>query len=338
MIDGAADAVNPAGSGTKFASWSRLAVAPGESAEIELVLSARAMSSPFERSSMVFSARQAEADAFYRDLFPAANDEDHRIARQALAGMIWSKQFFHYDVERWLKGDLIPPPPARRRGRNAQWRHLKAADVISMPDAWEYPWFAAWDLAFHCGALALVDVDFAKDQIELMLCERYLHPNGQIPAYEWNFGDVNPPVHALAALKAFRAERVQRGRGDHDFLQRVFHKLLLNYGWWINRKDAEGANIFEGGFLGLDNISVFDRSKPLPLRLSPQAGRRDRLGGDVRAQHDGDCARTDAKRSGLRGHRNPDLRAVPLHLRSPFRLRRRTGPRCGTRRRASSRI
>ena len=178
--------------------------------------------------------------------------------------MIWSKQFFHYDVERWLKGDLIPPPAARRHGRNAQWKHLKAADVISMPDAWEYPWFAAWDLAFHCGALALVDVDFAKDQIELMLCERYLHPNGQIPAYEWNFGDVNPPVHALAALKAFRAERVQRGRGDHDFLQRVFHKLLLNYAWWINRKDAEGANIFEGGFLGLDNISVFDRSKPLP--------------------------------------------------------------------------
>jgi len=264
VIDGAVEAVNPAGGGAKFASWSRLAVSPGESAELDLVLSAKAMASPFERSSMVFSSRQAEADEFYRDLFPAANDEDHRIARQALAGMIWSKQFFHYDVERWLKGDLIPPPAARRHGRNAQWKHLKAADVISMPDAWEYPWFAAWDLAFHCGALALVDVDFAKDQIELMLCERYLHPNGQIPAYEWNFGDVNPPVHALAALKAFRAERVQRGRGDHDFLQRAFHKLLLNYAWWINRKDAEGANIFEGGFLGLDNISVFDRSKPLP--------------------------------------------------------------------------
>ena len=145
------------------------------------------------------------------------------------------------------------------------WKHMKAGDVISMPDAWEYPWFAAWDLAFHCGALALIDVDFAKDQIELMLSERYLHPNGQIPAYEWNFSDVNPPVHALAALKAFRAERVQRGRGDHDFLQRVFHKLLLNYAWWINRKDADGHNVFEGGFLGLDNISVFDRSQPLPF-------------------------------------------------------------------------
>jgi hypothetical protein len=178
--------------------------------------------------------------------------------------MIWSKQFFHYDVARWLKGDCFPPPAARRSGRNRQWKHLAAGDVISMPDAWEYPWFAAWDLAFHCGALALVDVDFAKDQIELMLSERYLHPNGQIPAYEWNFGDVNPPVHALGALKCFRAERVQRGRGDRPFLQRVFHKLLLNYAWWINRKDADGHNVFEGGFLGLDNISVFDRSQPLP--------------------------------------------------------------------------
>jgi hypothetical protein len=264
VIDGAVDAVNPAGSGSKFASWSRLTVAPGEGVQLELVLAGRAMTSPFARSAAIFAARQAEADEFYRDLLPAADAEDHRIARQALAGMIWTKQFFHYDVDRWLGGDLFPPPATRRYGRNAAWKHMKAADVISMPDAWEYPWFAAWDLAFHCGALALVDVDFAKDQIELMLSERYLHPNGQIPAYEWNFSDVNPPVHALAALKAFRAERVQRGRGDHDFLQRSFHKLLLNYAWWINRKDAEGNNIFEGGFLGLDNISVFDRSQPLP--------------------------------------------------------------------------
>ncbi len=188
--------------------------------------------------------------------------------RQALAGMIWCKQFFHYDVEGWLKGDKFPPPHSRLFGRNRQWKHLKAGDVISMPDSWEYPWFAAWDLAFHCGALALIDVDFAKDQIELMLSDRYLHPNGQIPAYEWNFSDVNPPVHALGALKAFRAERVQRGRGDRGFLQRVFHKLLLNYAWWINRKDADGNNVFEGGFLGLDNISVVDRSQPLPPGFS----------------------------------------------------------------------
>jgi hypothetical protein len=178
--------------------------------------------------------------------------------------MIWGKQFYHYDVARWLDGDQIPPPPARRYGRNCHWRHLAAADVISMPDTWEYPWFAAWDLAYHCSALALVDVDFAKDQVELMVSDRYMHPNGQIPAYEWNFGDVNPPVHATAAIKVFRAERIQRGTGDYGFLQRVFHKLLLNFSWWINRKDAEGHNLFEGGFLGLDNISVYNRSTPLP--------------------------------------------------------------------------
>ncbi|MGZ8322416.1 MAG: MGH1-like glycoside hydrolase domain-containing protein [Rhodoplanes sp.] len=264
VIDGAADAVNP-DSGTKFASWSRFFVPPGQRVQLELVLTAQPLASPFERTEAVFAAREAEANEFYRALLPESDAEDPRIVRQALAGMIWAKQFFHYDVERWLKGDLYPPPASRQRGRNAAWKHMKAADVISMPDAWEYPWFAAWDLAFHCGALALIDVDFAKDQFELMLSKRYLNPNGQIPAYEWNFGDVNPPVHALAALKAFRAERVQRGRGDHDFLQRAFHKLLLTSAWWINRKDAEGNNIFEGGFLGLDNISVFDRSQPLPF-------------------------------------------------------------------------
>jgi hypothetical protein len=260
-----ADVVNPAGTGTKFADWYHCTLAPGDNVQLDLVLSAKALTAPFARADAVFATRKAEADEFYRELQPAADEEDQRIVRQALAGMIWTKQFFHYDVDRWLAGDLYPPPRTRLRGRNFAWKHMKAGDVISMPDAWEYPWFAAWDLAFHCGALALVDVDFAKRQIELMLSERYIHPNGQIPAYEWNFGDVNPPVHALAALKAFRAERVQRGRGDHDFLQRVFHKLLLNYAWWINRKDADGHNIFEGGFLGLDNISVFDRSQPLPF-------------------------------------------------------------------------
>jgi hypothetical protein len=265
VIEGAVDAVNPVGSGTKFAGWNQFSLPPCERVQFDLVLSAQPMARPFERSSTVFAAREGEANEFYRDLLPDEAVEDHRIVRQALAGMIWTKQIFHYDVERWLKGDLYAPPATRLRGRNAAWTHMKAADVISMPDAWEYPWFAAWDLAFHCSAFALIDVDFAKDQIELMLSERYLHPNGQIPAYEWNFSDVNPPVHAHAALKAFRAERVQRGRGDHDFLRRVFLKLLLNYAWWINRKDAEGHNIFEGGFLGLDNISVFDRSQPLPF-------------------------------------------------------------------------
>jgi hypothetical protein len=268
VVEGMAGAVNPALTGTKFASWHVFAIPPGEEVQLDLVLSARPLAAPFEQHDAVLAERSAEADQFYGGLLPGGSPEDQRIFRQALAGMVWSKQFFHYDVERWFAGDKLMPPASRLRSRNAMWAHMKAADVISMPDAWEYPWFAAWDLAFHCGALALIDVDFAKDQIELMLSERYLSPNGQIPAYEWNFTDVNPPVHALAALKAFRAERVQRGRGDHGFLQRVFHKLLLNYAWWINRKDADGHNLFEGGFLGLDNISVFDRSQPLPSGYS----------------------------------------------------------------------
>jgi len=264
VIDGAADAVSPTGAGTKFALWRKLTLAPGERAEIELALTAATETNPFERFEATFGEREREADAFYANLLPEGGSEDRRILRQAFAGMIWTKQFFHYDVERWLAGDLHRAPAERLRGRNGAWRHVKAADVISMPDAWEYPWFAAWDLAFHCCALALIDVDFAKDQIELMLNERYLNPNGQMPAYEWSFSDVNPPVHAFAALKAFRAERARSGAGDHAFLERVFMKLLLTYAWWINRKDADGANIFEGGFLGLDNISVFNRSQRLP--------------------------------------------------------------------------
>lgn len=264
VIDGETTAVNPAAEGTKFAAWHRLSVGPGGSARIDLVLSARPLARPFAETDTLFGTRLAEADQFYRELLPEATAEDARILRQSLAGMIWSKQFFNYDVERWIRGDQFPPPAARNNGRNARWQHLKASDVISMPDKWEYPWFAAWDLAFHCATLALVDVDFAKDQIELMVSDRYLHPNGQMPAYEWTFSDTNPPVHAMAALKAFRAERIQRGHADHAFLARVFHKLLMNYTWWINQKDGDGQNVFEGGFLGLDNISVFDRSRPLP--------------------------------------------------------------------------
>jgi hypothetical protein len=264
VIQGENDAVNPAATGSKFAAWSIVPVPAGQSVRLDLVLSAAAMKAPFARSEVIHASRQSEATVFYDELLPEASPEDHQILRQALAGMVWCKQFFHYEVERWLEGDTLPPPASRLSGRNRQWKHLHAADVISMPDSWEYPWFAAWDLSFHCAALSLVDLDFAKAQMELMLKENYLHPNGQIPAYEWNFSDVNPPVHAMGALKVFRAERIQRGEADLGFLRRVFHKLLLNYAWWINRKDADGHNVFEGGFLGLDNISVFDRSRPLP--------------------------------------------------------------------------
>jgi hypothetical protein len=178
--------------------------------------------------------------------------------------MLWSKQYYSYSVDRWLKGDADPPPPNRKAGRNHQWTHLETEDVLSMPDKWEYPWFAAWDLAFHCIPLAMVDPDFAKHQLDLMTREWYMHPNGQIPAYEWAFGDVNPPVHAWATWRVYKIEQKMYGRSDRQFLERVFQKLLLNFTWWVNRKDAEGSNVFEGGFLGLDNIGVFDRSAPLP--------------------------------------------------------------------------
>jgi hypothetical protein len=268
LIEGDKSAVNPAKTGTKFAAWHLVTIEPGQTSTIGLTLAKEALAAPFDKREVIFSKRESEASVFYDELLPNASVQDENILRQALAGMIWSKQFFHYDVAKWLDGDQLPPPGSRKWGRNRTWRHLKAAHVISMPDKWEYPWFAAWDLAFHTAALALIDVDFAKDQVELLLKENYLHPNGQIPAYEWAFGDVNPPVLAMAALKAFRAERVQRGKADTGFLQRVTHKLLMNYTWWLNRKDAEGNNVFEGGFLGLDNISVYDRSQPLPPGFS----------------------------------------------------------------------
>ena len=264
LIDGDNAALNPAQLGSKFAAHHCMRIEAGQTATLDLVLSPPALAAPFDHHEATLTDRAAEATVFYDALLPEATAQDRNILRQALAGMVWSKVFFHFDVARWLDGDLVPPPQARKVGRNRQWRHMKAAHVISMPDTWEYPWFAAWDLAFHCAALALVDVDFAKDQIELLLKEYYLHPNGQVPAYEWAFGDVNPPVLANAALKVFRAERVQRGRADTAFLQRVVNKLLMNFTWWLNRKDADGHNVFEGGFLGLDNISVYDRSQPLP--------------------------------------------------------------------------
>jgi hypothetical protein len=215
----------------------------------------------------VLAEQKKEADEFFETLnLESTAPERKEIMRQAVGGLLWSKQFYHYDINRWLKGDPSGPdaPQERLNGRNHEWRHLYNADVISMPDKWEYPWYAAWDLAFHCVALAIVDADFAKEQLLLMTREWYMHPNGQLPAYEWAFGDVNPPVHAWAAWRVYKVEKKRRGEGDRKFLERIFQKLLLNFTWWVNRKDAEGRNVFQGGFLGLDNIGVFDRSAPLP--------------------------------------------------------------------------
>jgi hypothetical protein len=256
----AAATVNPGNTGTKAALHYQLTAAPGESATVRLVFAPEGHPINFgETFSALMSSRRAEADEFYAGLAPADVTADEAlIMRQAFAGMLWSKQFYSYDVDRWLVGDPTEPPPpeARRSGRNANWHHFQAMDVLSMPDTWEYPWFASWDLAFHCVALAHVDAQFAKRQLILLLREWYMHPSGQLPAYEWSFDDANPPVHAWAALRVFEID----GSRDYDFLERVFHKLLINFTWWVNRKDTEGNNVFEGGFLGLDNIGAFNRS------------------------------------------------------------------------------
>jgi hypothetical protein len=268
VVRGDAGAVAPDARGTKAAAWQRLRVPAGGSAALRLRLCAPEVVAPFADFDDLFDARLREADEFYGELQRDLADADARaIQRQAFAGMIWSKQFFHFDIPEWLRGDPgHPAPPAGRRfGRNREWTHLNNADIISMPDKWEYPWYAAWDLAFHTLSLALVDSAFAKEQLLLLTREWYMHPNGQIPAYEWAFGDVNPPVHAWATWRVFQIDRKQHGgKGDLAFLEAVFHKLMLNFTWWVNRKDAEGRNLFQGGFLGLDNIGVFDRSAQLP--------------------------------------------------------------------------
>ncbi len=270
VVDGRTDLVNPAQIGTKAAAQFVLEVPAGESVTIRLRLSDQNLaksSDAFKGFDKTFANRIAEADEFYSSIVPANLSDDARnVQRQAFAGMLWSKQFYHYVVGDWLEGDkaIQPPPDGRKDGRNHDWTHLYNADIVSMPDKWEYPWYAAWDLAFHCIPLAMVDSDFAKEQLVLMLREWYMHPNGQIPAYEWAFGDVNPPVHAWAALRVYKIDKKLTGVGDREFLARVFQKLLLNFTWWVNRKDSEGMNVFEGGFLGLDNIGVFDRSQPLP--------------------------------------------------------------------------
>ncbi len=272
VVRGHSGAVNPNGVGTKAAAHYTQTVAAGGQIELRLRLCDLA---PFDWTTAPLGAefdpvvirRQAEADQFYGTIIPASLSDDARaVMRQSLAGVLWSKQYYHYIVKDWLAGDLAQPaPPAERlHGRNHEWLHLYNADVISMPDKWEYPWYAAWDLAFHCVPIALVDAEFAKQQLVLLLREWYMHPNGQLPAYEWVFGDVNPPVHAWAAWRVYKIEKKRTGVGDRVFLERVFQKLLLNFTWWVNREDAEGMNVFQGGFLGLDNIGVFDRSSQLP--------------------------------------------------------------------------
>ena len=273
VINGETAAVNPALQGTKAAILYKRMVPAGGEVSISLRLrennSDLALSDALGQNfESTFAARKAEADEFYANIIPSTTDDDTRnVMRQAFAGLLWTKQYYHYVVHDWLIGDPAQPPPpeSRKSGRNHAWGHIYNADIISMPDKWEYPWYAAWDLAFHCVALAMVDPDFAKDQLVLMLREWYMHPNGQIPAYEWAFGDVNPPVHAWAAYQVYLIDKAKNGgSGDTQFLERIFHKLLLNFTWWVNRKDPEGMNVFQGGFLGLDNIGVFDRSSVLP--------------------------------------------------------------------------
>ncbi len=269
VVNGEADAVNPESVGTKAAARYRLTVPAGEERVIRLRLSAvvngaAALGADFDA---LFARRIAEADEFYAPLAaPETSDDERLVQRQAFAGMLWSKQFYHYDVRLWLTGDpgQPEPPPERWHGRNHAWTYLNNHDVISMPDKWEYPWYASWDLAFHAVTLSLVDPAFAKEQLVLLVREWFMHPNGQLPAYEWEFGDVNPPVHAWAAMRVYQIERRATGVGDVEFLERIFHKLLINFTWWVNRKDADDRNVFQGGFLGLDNIGVFNRSEPLP--------------------------------------------------------------------------
>jgi Glycosyl hydrolase family 63 C-terminal domain len=268
VVHGQEEAVNPANNGTKFAAYYVLEIEAGQARSVRLRLSAKdeAPAEAFAGFDNIFAQRRREADEFYDAVLPAEmGGEARRVARQAYAGLLWSKQFYHYVIQAWLDGDPAqpPPPPERRQGRNHEWEHLFNRDIISMPDKWEYPWFAAWDLAFHMIPFSRIDPDFAKKQLILFLREWYMHPNGQISAYEFAFGDVNPPVHAWAVWRVYKMTG-HRGERDRAFLESAFQKLLLNFTWWVNRKDTEGNNLFSGGFLGLDNIGVFDRSKPLP--------------------------------------------------------------------------
>ncbi|HEY5611200.1 MAG TPA: glucosidase, partial [Thermoanaerobaculia bacterium] len=284
IVNGEIGATNPEERGTKACARLRIEIPAGGEATIRMRLRPHreTPNSPLKRAQKrvpdeetswakaldeVFAARRAEADEFYESVHPPkATRDEKNVQRQAFAGMIWSKQSYLYDVAVWLDGDNphSPPPPQRHHGRNRHWRHLNSMRILSMPDKWEYPWFAAWDLAFHTVPFAVVDAEFAKEQLWLMLFEQFQHPNGQIPAYEWEFSDLNPPVHAWAVWRVYNMDRIRNGRADMQFLENCFHKLLLNFTWWVNKVDREGNNVFEGGFLGLDNITVVDRSEPLP--------------------------------------------------------------------------
>jgi len=266
VVNGRKDAVNVEATGTKAAAWYQINIPAGGKENIRMRLSKKEQAAPFERFEQIFEREKKNADGFYANKIDNRDPIRVAVQRRAYAGMLWSKQFYYFNVHQWLKGDPgePAPPEAHRSLRNTDWKHLMAADIISMPDKWEYPWFAAWDLAFHCIVFAEIDPGFAKKQLLLLMQDRYMHPDGHIPAYEWNFSDVNPPVQAMAAWKLYKKDEAISGSADREFLEKIFHRLMINFTWWVNRKDSEGNNIFEGGFLGLDNIGVFDRSRPLP--------------------------------------------------------------------------
>ena len=267
IINGNQNAINPNKSGTKTSFLLDEIIAANSTQTFEFRLTDQDLQNPFSDFDEIFEKRQNEADDYYAELQKGIKTEDEKLVqRQAFAGMLWSKQFYHYNVEKWLKGDPdeMPPPESRKHIRNQDWDTFNSENIISMPDKWEYPWFATWDLAFHCVSFSLIDPDFAKQQLKLLTLEWFMHPNGQLPAYEWDFSDVNPPVHAWAAFRVFKIDEVIKGKPDLEFLEGVFQKLLMNFTWWVNKKDAQGNNIFEGGFLGLDNIGIFDRNIPLP--------------------------------------------------------------------------
>ncbi|SIT01613.1 MGH1-like glycoside hydrolase domain-containing protein [Chryseobacterium gambrini] len=267
IINGNSQSVNPKDFGTKASFLIDENFKPKETKTFEFRLSDQDLKQPFQDFEEIFVSRQKEADEFYTDIQCGIKTEDEKLVqRQAFAGMLWNKMFYHYNVERWLKGDpsQVPPPKSREHIRNSEWKHLNNEHIISMPDKWEYPWYATWDLAFHTISFSLIDPDFAKHQLKLFLFEWYMHPNGQLPAYEWDFSDVNPPVHAWAVFRVFKIDEYLKGNPDLQFLESAFQKLLMNFTWWVNKKDNNGNNIFEGGFLGLDNIGVFDRNMPLP--------------------------------------------------------------------------